>query len=77
MVMKLIASGATWEECLTRTKGSLDLLVLDGVETNRAMLVEILTAPDFVPAIPRPALRSRSRCLKQCVVCRQRSMHIN
>lgn len=48
MLAKIIVFGNTRNEAIAKMKRSLEELVIDGVETNRDFLFEIIKNPDFI-----------------------------
>ncbi len=48
MIAKIIVFGATRNEAIAKMKRALEELVIDGVETNRDFLFEIIKNPDFI-----------------------------
>ncbi len=46
--MKIIASGTNRNEAISRMKRALEELVIEGIETNRDFLFEIIRNPDFI-----------------------------
>ena len=48
MIAKIIVHGATRNEAIAKMKRALEELVIEGVETNRDFLFEIIKTPDFI-----------------------------
>ena len=48
MIAKIIALGTNRNEALAKMKRALEELVIDGVDTNRDFLFDIVTNPDFI-----------------------------
>ena len=48
MLAKIIVFGNTRNEAISKMKRALEELVIDGVETNRDFLFEIIKNPDFI-----------------------------
>ena len=48
MIAKLIVHGATRNEAIAKMKRALEELVIDGVETNRDFLFDIIRKPNFI-----------------------------
>lgn len=48
MIAKIIAHGTSRNEAISKMKRALEELVIDGVETNRDFLFEIITNPNFI-----------------------------
>ena len=48
MIAKLIVHGTTRNEAIAKMKRSLEELVIDGVETNRDFLFDIIRKPNFI-----------------------------
>ena len=48
MLAKIIAFGTTRNEAIAKMKRALEELVIDGVDTNRDFLFEIIRNPDFI-----------------------------
>ena len=48
MIIKLIAYGANRNEAISKMKRALEELVVEGIETNRDFLFEIIKNPDFI-----------------------------
>ena len=48
MLAKIIAYGANRNEALSKMKRALEELVIDGIETNRDFLFEIIKNPNFI-----------------------------
>ncbi len=48
MIAKIIALGTNRNEALAKMKRALEELVIDGVDTNRDFLFDIITNPDFI-----------------------------
>ena len=48
MITKIIVHGATRNEAIAKMKRSLEELVIEGVDTNRDFLFEIIRNPDFI-----------------------------
>jgi len=48
MLAKIIAFGTTRNEAIAKMKRALEELVIDGVDTNRDFLFEIITNPNFI-----------------------------
>ncbi len=48
MIAKLIVHGMTRNEAIAKMKRALEELVIDGVDTNRDFLFEIITNPNFI-----------------------------
>ena len=48
MIAKIIVHGANRNEAVAKMKRALEELVIEGVETNRDFLFEIITNPDFI-----------------------------
>ena len=48
MIAKIIVHGATRNEAISKMKRALEELVIDGVDTNRDFLFEIIRNPDFI-----------------------------
>ncbi len=48
MIMKIITFGSTRNEAISRMKRALEELVVEGIETNRDFLFEIIKNPDFI-----------------------------
>ncbi len=48
MIAKIIAYGANRNEAISKMKRALEELVIDGVETNRDFLFEIIRNPNFI-----------------------------
>ena len=48
MIAKIIVHGATRNEAISKMKRALEELVIDGVETNRDFLFEIIRNPNFI-----------------------------
>lgn len=48
MIAKIITFGANRNEAISKMKRALEELVIDGVETNRDFLFDIITHPDFI-----------------------------
>ena len=48
MIAKIIVHGATRNEAISKMKRALEELVIDGVDTNRDFLFEIIRNPNFI-----------------------------
>ena len=48
MIAKIIAHGATRNEAISKMKRALEELVIDGIDTNRDFLFDIIRNPDFI-----------------------------
>ena len=48
MIAKIIAHGANRNEAIAKMKRALEELVIDGVDTNRDFLFNIIKDPDFI-----------------------------
>ena len=48
MIAKIIVHGVTRNEAIAKMKRALEELVIEGVETNRDFLFEIIKTPDFI-----------------------------
>ena len=48
MIAKIIAFGISRNEAIAKMKRALEELVIDGVDTNRDFLFEIIKNPDFI-----------------------------
>ena len=48
MIAKIIVLGKNRNEAVAKMKRALEELVIEGVETNRDFLFEIITSPDFI-----------------------------
>ncbi|MBR3002681.1 MAG: acetyl-CoA carboxylase biotin carboxylase subunit [Clostridia bacterium] len=48
MIAKIITHGATRNEAISKMKRALEELVVDGIETNRDFLFDIITNPNFI-----------------------------
>ena len=48
MIAKIIAFGTSRNEAIAKMKRALEELVIDGVDTNRDFLFEIIRNPDFI-----------------------------
>ncbi len=48
MIAKIITHGANRNEAISKMKRALEELVVDGIETNRDFLFEIIRNPDFI-----------------------------
>ena len=48
MIAKIIVHGSTRNEAISKMKRALEELVIDGVDTNRDFLFEIIRNPDFI-----------------------------
>lgn len=48
MIAKIIVLGANRNEAVAKMKRALEELVIEGVETNRDFLFEIIRNPDFI-----------------------------
>lgn len=48
MIAKIITYGVTRNEAISKMKRALEELVIDGVNTNRDFLFDIITNPDFI-----------------------------
>ena len=48
MIAKIIAYGTTRNEAIAKMKRALEELVIEGIETNRDFLFEIIRNPDFI-----------------------------
>ena len=48
MIAKIISFGTTRNEAIAKMKRALEELVVDGVDTNRDFLFDIITSPDFI-----------------------------
>ncbi len=48
MIVKIITLGSTRNEAISKMKRALEELVIEGVETNRDFLFEIIKNPDFI-----------------------------
>ena len=48
MIAKIIALGTNRNEALAKMKRALEELVIDGVDTNRDFLFDIITNQDFI-----------------------------
>ena len=48
MIAKIIAFGVNRNEAVAKMKRALEELVIEGVETNRDFVFEIITNPDFI-----------------------------
>lgn len=48
MIAKIISYGVTRNEAIAKMKRALEELVVDGVDTNRDFLFDIITSPDFI-----------------------------
>ena len=48
MLAKIIVFGNTRNEAIAKMKRALEELVIDGIETNRDFLFEIIKNPDFI-----------------------------
>ena len=48
MIAKIIVYGNTRNEAIAKMKRALEELVIEGVETNRDFLFEIIKNPDFI-----------------------------
>ena len=48
MIAKIIAFGTSRNEAISKMKRALEELVIDGVQTNRDFLFDIITHPDFI-----------------------------
>lgn len=48
MIAKIIVHGATRNEAIAKMKRSLQELVIDGVDTNRDFLFDIIRNPNFI-----------------------------
>jgi len=48
MIAKIIVHGVTRNEAISKMKRALEELVIDGVDTNRDFLFEIIRNPDFI-----------------------------
>ena len=48
MIAKIIVHGSTRNEAIAKMKRALEELVIEGVETNRDFLFEIIKTPDFI-----------------------------
>lgn len=48
MIAKIITHGTNRNEAISKMKRALEELVIDGIETNRDFLFEIIKDPDFI-----------------------------
>ena len=48
MIAKIIVHGVTRNEAIAKMKRALQELVIDGVDTNRDFLFDIIRKPDFI-----------------------------
>ena len=48
MIMKIITFGINRNEAISKMKRALEVLVIEGIETNRDFLFEIIKNPDFI-----------------------------
>ena len=48
MIAKIIAYGANRNEAISKMKRALEELVIDGVNSNRDFLFEIIKNPNFI-----------------------------
>ena len=48
MIAKIIVHGVTRNEAIAKMKRALEELVIDGVDTNRDFLFDIIRKPDFI-----------------------------
>lgn len=48
MIAKIIAYGTTRNEAIAKMKRALEELVIDGIETNRDFVFQIIKTPDFI-----------------------------
>ena len=48
MIAKIIVFGTNRNEAISKMKRALEELVIDGVETNRDFLFDIIRNPDFI-----------------------------
>lgn len=48
MIAKIISYGANRNEAVAKMRRALEELVIEGVETNRDFLFEIIREPDFI-----------------------------
>ena len=48
MIAKIITHGVTRNEAIAKMKRALEELVIDGVDTNRDFLFEIIRNPNFI-----------------------------
>ncbi len=48
MIAKIITYGVTRNEAIAKMKRALEELVIDGVDTNRDFLFEIIRNPNFI-----------------------------
>ena len=48
MIAKIITHGATRNEAISKMKRALEELVVDGIETNRDFLFDIIRTPNFI-----------------------------
>ncbi len=48
MIAKIIVLGANRNEAIAKMKRALEELVIEGIDTNRDFLFEIITNPDFI-----------------------------
>ena len=48
MIAKIITFGTSRNEAISKMKRALEELVIDGVQTNRDFLFDIITHPDFI-----------------------------
>ena len=48
MIAKIIVFGTTRNEAIAKMKRALEELVIEGVETNRDFLFDIIKNPDFI-----------------------------
>lgn len=48
MIVKIIAYGTSRNEAIAKMKRALEELVIDGIDTNRDFVFEIIKNPDFI-----------------------------
>ncbi len=48
MIVKIIVHGTNRNEAIAKMKRALEELVIDGIDTNRDFLFEIIRNPDFI-----------------------------
>ena len=48
MIAKIIAYGSNRNEAISKMKRALEELVIDGIDTNRDFLFEIIKNPNFI-----------------------------
>lgn len=48
MIAKIIVHGASRNEAIAKMKRALEELVIDGIDTNRDFLFEIIKDPEFI-----------------------------